>query len=163
MAMTIAESDVQQAPAGWALSGGVYSYTVPASTTNTAMAVDGTKNLVMTHTVASGGCKKEDVDGVKVCTKTGHVITFTCSYPMDNQDIKTDTDFKVSGSDTEKTAAGTGKLTYKLTVDKSSFSIGSKVTATITPVTTGLVHATIESCKVTNKGTSAFVRLIDDE
>ena len=132
MAMTIAESDVQQAPAGWALSGGVYSYTVPASTTNTAMAVDGTKNLVMTHTVASGGCKKEDVDGVKVCTKTGHVITFTCSYPMDNQDIKTDTDFKVSGSDTEKTATGTGKLTYKLEVDKASFSIGSKVSATIT-------------------------------
>lgn len=143
------------------LNAGVYSHTVPASTGNTAMNTK-TNELVMTHKVDTGGCKKEDVNGVKVCTKTGHLITFTCSYPMKNQDIKTQTDFKVSGSDTEKTAAGTGKLTYKLTVDKSSFSIGSKVTATITPVTIGLVHATIESCKVTHKSKNESVKLIDD-
>jgi len=152
MSMTILESDVQQAPPGWTLNGGVYSKTVDASPSNTAMStVPGKNELVMTHIVASGGCKKEKVDNIDVCTKIGHVITFTCSYSMDNQDIKTDTDFKVSGSDTEKTATGTGELNYKLKVDNASFTIGSKVTATITPVTSGLVHATIESCSVTNK------------
>jgi len=162
MSMTILETDVQQAPTDFTLNAGVYSHTVYATPGNTSMNTK-TNALVLTHSVASGGCLKEEgLDGVKVCTKVGHSIIFTCSYPMDNQDIKTDTDFKVSGSDTEKTAAGTGKLTYKLAVDNTSFSIGSKVTATITPVTTGLVHATIESCKVTNKGTSAFVKLIDD-
>jgi len=162
MSMTIAESDVQQAPDGWTLNGGVYSKTVDASPSNTAMAADSSNNLVMTHTVASGGCKKEKVDDIEVCTKIGHVITFTCSYSMDNQDIKTDTDFKVSGSDTEKTATGTGELKYKLEVDKASFSIGSKVTASITPVTAGLVHATIESCSVKNTSENKSVTLIGD-
>ena len=160
MAMTIDSADVQQAPVGWALAGGVYSKTVAASTTNTAMAAG--NNLLMTHQISSGGCKKERVGGVDVCTKIGHVITFTCSYPMKNQDIATDTPFKVSGSDTEKTATNTGSLKYKLEVDNTSFTIGSTVQATITPVTSGLVHATIESCTVKNTGENKSVTLIGD-
>ena len=160
MAMTIDEADVQQAPDGWTLSGGVYSKTVAASTTNTAMAAG--NNLLMTHQITSGGCKRETVDGHTVCTKIGHVITFTCSYPMKNQDITTDEPFKVSGSDTEKAATNTGSLNYKLEVDNTSFTIGSTVTATITPVTSGLVHATIESCTVKNTGENKSVTLIGD-
>jgi len=163
MSMTIAEADVQQAPGtGWKLANGVYSKTAPASTTNTAMAKDGSKNLVMTETVNSGGCEKVKVDNVEVCKAIGHVITFTCTYPMDDQTLKNEKDFTVSGSDTEKTATGTGTLDYKLTVDNTSFDIGSKVTATITPVTSGIVHATIETCSVTHKGKSESVKLIDD-
>ena len=57
MSMTIAKADVQQAPgAGWSLDGGVYKKTVQASTTNTAMGTTANvKELVMTHTVNSGG------------------------------------------------------------------------------------------------------------
>jgi len=160
MTMTIDEADVQQAPVGWGKNGSVYSKTVAASTGNTAMGAG--NNLVMTQTITSGGCKKETVDGIDVCTKIGHVITFTCNYPMKNQDISTDTDFKVSGSDTEKSATNTGSLTYKLTVDNTSFTIGSTVQATITPVTSGLVHATIESCSVKNTKEKKSVTLIDD-
>merc|ERR1712147_606887 len=137
------------------------SKTVAASTTNTAMAAG--NNLLMTHQITSGGCKRETVDGHTVCTKIGHVITFTCSYPMKNQDITTDEPFKVSGSDTEMAATNTGSLNYKLEVDNTSFTIGSTVTATITPVTSGLVHATIESCSVKNKVKNESVKLIDDE
>ena len=158
MSMTIAEGDVQQAPDGWTLAGGVYSKTVAASTTNTAM--DNSNNLVMTHTVSSDGCEDVKVDDITVCKAIGHVITFTCSYPMKDQILKNE-DFAVSGSDTEKTATGTGKLDYKLIVDKTTFAIGSTVTATITPVTSGLVYATIESCSVTHKGKSESVKLID--
>ena len=162
MSMTIAESDVQQAPTGWAKANGMYSKTVDASTDNTAMADDSSNNLVMTHTVSSDGCEDVEVDGVTVCKAIGHVITFTCSYPMKDQILKNEKDFAVSGSDTEKTATGTGKLDYKLVVDKTTFAIGSTVTATITPVTSGLVYATIESCSVKNKGKSESVKLIDD-
>merc|ERR1712147_197710 len=81
---------------------------------------------------------------------------------MDDQNIKTDQDFKVSGSDTEKTATGTGELNYKLEVDNTSFTIGSTVTASITPVTSGLVHATIESCAVKNTVKDRSVTLIGD-
>ena len=163
MSMTIAEINVQQAPSGWTLAGGAYSKTVAASTTNTAMGTTpNVKELVMTETVNSGGCEYVTVDNVKVCKAIGHVITFTCTYPMDDQTVKNEKDFKVSGSDTEKTATKTGTLNYKLTVDKTAFDIGAKVTATITPATPGLVHATIESCSVKNKGNFQEVNLIKD-
>jgi len=160
MSMTIEKSDVQQAPTGWTLVGTQYQKTVDADTSNTAMGAN--NNLVMTHQISSGGCKKEKVDNIDVCTKIGHVITFTCSYSMDDQNIKTDQDFKVSGSDTEKTATGTGELNYKLEVDNTSFTIGSTVTASITPVTSGLVHATIESCAVKNTVKDQSVTLVGD-
>ena len=164
MSMTIAESDVQQSPgADWSLANGVYAKTVDASTDNTVEEGAGVaRQLVMSHEVNSGGCDDVEVDGITVCKKIGHAITFKCSYPMKNQDLTNEADFKVSGSDTEKTATGTGKLTYKLTVDETTFAIGSTVTATITPVTSGLVHATIESCSVTHKGNNQSVKLIDD-
>jgi len=164
MSMTIAESDVQQAPTGWAgPTNGVYSKIAPATTTNTAMGTTaGKKELVMTETVNSGGCEKVTVDNIEVCKAIGHVITFTCTYPMDDQVLKNEKDFSVSGSDTEKTATKTGTLNYKLTVDKTAFNIGAKVTATITPATPGLVHATIESCSVKNKVKNESVKLIDD-
>jgi len=164
MSMTIAKADVQQAPgAGWSLDGGVYKKTVQASTTNTAMGTTANvKELVMTHTVNSGGCEDVDIGGVVVCKAIGHEIVFTCTYPMDDQTLKNEKDFSVSGSDTEKTATKTGTLNYKLTVDKTAFDIGAKVTATITPATPGLVHATIENCSVKNKGNSQEINLVKD-
>ena len=81
MSMTIAEGDVQQAPDGWTLAGGVYSKTVAASATNTAMGTTpNVKELVMTEMVSSGGCEDVVVDGITVCKAIGHVITFTCKY-----------------------------------------------------------------------------------
>ena len=163
MSMTIAEGDVQQAPDGWTLAGGVYSKTVAASTTNTAMGdTPNVKELVMTHTVSSGGCEDVDIGGVVVCKAIGHEIVFTCKYPMDDKTLTNEEDFSVSGSDTEKTATGTGTLDYTLTVDATTFAIGEQVTATITPVTSGLVYATIESCSVTHKGNSEVVNLVKD-
>jgi len=163
MSMTIAEGDVQQAPDGWTLAGGVYSKTVAASTDNTSMGTTpNVKELVMTHTVSSGGCEDVDIGGVVVCKAIGHEIVFTCKYPMDDKTLTNEEDFSVSGSDTEKTATGTGSLDYTLTVDGATFAIGSPVTATITPVTSGLVHATIESCSVTHKGNSQVVNLVKD-
>ena len=81
---------------------------------------------------------------------------------MDDKTLTNEEDFSVSGSDTEKTATGTGTLDYTLTVDATTFAIGEPVTATITPVTSGLVYATIESCSVTHKGNSEVVNLVKD-
>ena len=44
--------------------------------------------LVLTKTVDSGGCTEETVDGVTVCIKTGHALTFECAYSLEDQDLE---------------------------------------------------------------------------
>jgi len=167
MSMEIDAVDVQRdlSGDGWALNQAKtkWNKTVPASAANTSETGTGdAKKLVFTHSVDSEGCKEEKVGTTTVCTKIGHELTFTCTYPMKNQDLVNEKDFTVSGSDTEKNASNTGKLGYKLTVDTTTYSIGSAVTATITPDTANLVHATIESCSVKNKDNGVSVALIKD-
>jgi hypothetical protein len=167
MSMEIDAVDVQRdlKGDGWTLNQAKtkWNKTVPASAANTVETGTGdAKQLVFTHKVDSAGCKEEKVGTTTVCTKIGHELTFTCTYPMKNQDLVNEKDFTVSGSDTEKNASNTGKLGYKLTVDTTTYSIGSAVTATITPDTANLVHATIESCSVKNKDNDVSVTLIKD-
>jgi hypothetical protein len=102
--------------------------------------------LVLKTTIDSEGCEKKKVDGVEVCIKTGHKLSFECSYSLENQDL--DTDFTVSGSDFVDSQSGVGKLSYTLALTNSALTIGDTATATITPKTSGLVHASINECHV---------------
>merc|ERR1711935_871579 len=57
---------------------------------------------------------------------------------------------------TTDSAINYGSLNYALSVDAGAvFAIGNIVTATITPVSSGLVKATILSCEVTNSDLSS--------
>lgn len=114
--------------------------------------------LVLTKE-SDAGCTEATVDNVKVCTKTGHDLSFKCEYSLAEQTLDQKA-FTVSGSDKEATAEGTGKLTYKLTVDNAAVAIGSPITATITPVTTGLVDATIAKCSVKHTTKNESVDII---
>jgi hypothetical protein len=102
--------------------------------------------LVLKTTIDSEGCDKKKVDDVEVCIKTGHKLSFECSYSLENQDL--DSDFTVSGSDFVDSQSGVGKLTYTLALTNSALTIGETATATITPKTSGLVHASINECHV---------------
>lgn len=117
--------------------------------------------LVLTK-ASDAACADATVDDVKVCTKTGHDLSFKCEYSLADQTLDQQ-DFTVSGSDKEATADGIGKLNYALSVDNNAeFKIGSKVTATITPATKNLVDATIKSCTVTHKGNKESVDIVKD-
>jgi len=104
--------------------------------------------LVISTEVSSNGCKTANVDKVNVCVKTGHTLKFECAYSLETKMLNT-ADLTVSGSDTEKSAIGTGKLNYVLAVNKA-MTIGDLATATITPKTSGLVYATVNSCSVSH-------------
>jgi len=151
MKMMVDVADVADAAgpgADWTRSAGQWEkiYTPTAADTTEV-----TGNLQVTKVVDSNGCDKKTVDGVEVCISKGHQFTFTCNYPLADQTISTDSDFTVSGSDTTDSAVNYGSLNYALTVDAgATFAIGNAVTATITPVSSGLVTATILSCEVTN-------------
>merc|ERR1712147_439710 len=87
---------------------------------------------------------------VNVCVKTGHKLTFECSYSLEDQNLDT-VDITVSGSDVAESATGTGTLTYTLAISGSNaFTIGDEAAATITPKTAGLVHASINECNVSH-------------
>merc|ERR1712021_238597 len=151
MKMMVDVADVQN-PAGpgadWQNNAGKWEKTFTPTNADTT---EVTGNLQVTKVVDSNGCTKTTVDGVEVCTSTGHELTFTCNYPLVDQTISTVSDFTVSGSDTTDSAVQYGSLNYALTVDAgATFAIGNTVTATITPVSSGLVTATILSCEVTN-------------
>jgi len=151
MKMMVDVADVQN-PAGpgadWQNNAGKWEKTFTPTNADTT---EVTGNLQVTKVVDSNGCTKTTVDGVDVCVSTGHQLTFTCNYPLVDQTISTDSDFTVSGSDTTDSAVQYGSLNYALTVDAdATFAIGNTVTATITPVSSGLVTATILSCQVTN-------------
>lgn len=126
--------------------------------TRTAANGDTYQVLVLTKE-SDAGCTEATVDNVKVCTKTGHDLSFKCEYSLADQTLDQQA-FTVSGSDKEATAEGSGKLNYKLTVDNTAVAIGSTITATITPVTAGLVDATIATCAVTHKTKSESVDII---
>jgi len=175
MKMAIDKADIQRdlTDAGWTLEdtnsdgkGDQWQKTeTPIPTTVKETGAGDTKMLEFQHKVHAG-CKKENVDGKNVCVKTGHTLTFTCSYPMKDQDL-TEQAFTVSGSDTEDSVSKQGSLVYKIgfsnkPADGKPYEIGSDVKATITPVTSGLVHATIESCSVKNKGNLQTVPLVSD-
>merc|ERR1711935_1135728 len=155
MKMMVDVADVADAAgpgADWTRSAGQWEkiYTPTAADTTEV-----TGNLQVTKVVDSNGCDKKTVDGVEVCISKGHQFTFTCNYPLADQTISTDSDFTVSGSDTIDSAVNYGSLNYALTVDAgATFAIGNAVTATITPVSSGLVTATILSCEVTNSDLS---------
>lgn len=174
MAMKIDAADVQidLVGNGWALTGdtstGYWTKNIaPASdTTNEATDANGKRVLRFVHSLDSSGCESAEVDGVTVCTKIGHVMTFTCDYDLDDQNLTSENPFTVSGSDTVDSASNTGTLSYTLSVGTTTaFTIGSEVTATITPATSGLVVATIKNCEVKNKDstmtTDNEVSLID--
>lgn len=157
MQMTIDVGDVQQAPDledGWEMNAGNTAWEktfVPTAGDTTETSVGGAQFLTVSQVVDSDGCNKATVDGVEVCVSKGHQLTFTCNYPLADQNISTDTDFTVSGSDTTDSATNTGSLNYALTIDNSAgYEIGNVVSATITPLTTGLVTATILNCEVKN-------------
>jgi len=156
MKMMVDVADVADAAgpgADWTRSAGQWEkiYTPTAADTTEV-----TGNLQVTKVVDSNGCDKKTVDGVEVCISKGHQFTFTCNYPLADQTISTDSDFTVSGSDTTDSAVNYGSLNYALTVDTgATFAIGNTVTATITPVSSGLVTATILSCEVTNSDLSS--------
>lgn len=106
--------------------------------------------LVLKTTVDSDGCDQKTVDNVIVCVKTGHKLTFECSYSLEDQNLDT-VDITVSGSDVAESATGTGTLTYTLAMSGSNaLTIGDEATATITPKTAGLVHASIIECNVSH-------------
>merc|ERR1711935_1199283 len=157
MRMSIEVGDLQQAPDlgdGWVMNAGNTAWEktfVPEAGDTTETSVGGAQFLTVNKVVDSNGCEKESVDGVEVCVSSGHQLTFTCNYPLADQNISTDTDFTVSGSDTTDSATNTGSLYYALTIDNSAgYEIGNVVSATITPLTTGLVTATILNCEVKN-------------
>lgn len=113
--------------------------------------------LVLKTTIDSQGCTKKLVDDINVCVKTGHNLSFECSYSLENQEL--DSSYTVSGSDFADAATGTGTLTYTLAIVNGDLKIGETATATITPKTTGLVHASINECHVAhdNDGVSETV------
>ena len=159
--MTIDVGDVQEAPDvedGWQMNEGNTAWEktfLPTAGDTTETSIGGEQFLTVNQVVDSDGCDKKSVDGVEVCVSKGHQLTFTCNYPLANQNISTDTDFTVSGSDTTDSAINTGSLNYALTVDNSAgYAIGNLVSATITPLSTGLVTATILNCQVKNMDAS---------
>jgi len=106
--------------------------------------------LVLKTIVDSKGCDEKTVNNVKVCVKTGHELSFECSYSLEDQSLDA-ADFTVSGSDFADSTTGVGKLTYTLAMDGSSaLKIGDVAKATITPKTAGLVHASINECNVSH-------------
>lgn len=174
MAMKIDAADVQidLNSNGWTLNGdtstGYWTKNIAPTADTTSEATDANSKRVLrfVHTLDSSGCESAKVDDVTVCTKIGHVMTFTCDYDLDDQDLTTKNPFTVSGSDSVDSASNTGTLSYTLSVGtNTAFSIGSEVTATITPATSGLVVATIKNCEVKNKdptmSTKNEVSLID--
>merc|ERR1711935_1245746 len=157
MKMMVDIADVQDAAgpgADWAKNEDQTQWekTFTPTADDTTEETEGTdKFLQVTQVVDSEGCAKETVDSVEVCISKGHQFTFTCKYPLADQTLSTADDFTVSGSDTTDSVTGTGTLNYALTVDAgATFAIGNTVTATITPVSSGLVTVTILSCEVTN-------------
>jgi len=172
MTAKLLDADVQidLTTVGWTkVTGGYEKEYVPTAADVSEVTLDKDANdpskgtyraLQFSNSVDSNGCETKTVGGVTVCVKTGHEYTFTCNYDLSDQDL-TEQPFTVSGSDTVDSATNTGSLTYTLTVDKSTaYTIGDKVTATITPATSGLVHATIASCEVRNTVKSETVGLI---
>merc|ERR1711892_953536 len=151
MKMMVDVADVQDAAgpgADWTNNAGQWEKTFTPTAADTT---EVTGNLQVTQVVDSNGCDKTTVDGIEVCISKGHQFTFTCNYPLADQTISTANDFTVSGSDTTDSAINYGSLNYALSVDAGAvFAIGNIVTATITPVSSGLVKATILSCEVTN-------------
>jgi len=157
MKMMIDIADVQDAAgpgADWTKNDAdtQWEKTFTPTADDTTEETEGTaKFLQVTKVVDSEGCDKTTVDGVEVCVAKGHQFTFTCKYPLADQTVSTADDFTVSGSDTTDSATGTGTLNYALAVDVgAAFAIGNTVTATITPVSSGLVTASILSCEVSN-------------
>ena len=71
--------------------------------------------LVLSKTV-SAACTEKTINGVTVCTETGHTLTFKCRYPLVDQQLAKD--FTVTGSDVEDAASGIGQLHFTLSVDK---------------------------------------------
>ena len=161
MTMSIPEVDVVGDVDGFQLANGIWTKSViPSAGDTTTGDVGGTDSLIFDQTVTSSGCDEEIVDGVTVCVAKGHTFTFSCSYPLTDQEISS-TAFTVAGSDTISAATNVGSLHYALTVDSTSaYEIGSTVTATITPSSPDLVTATIKTCNV--EKASSSVSLIDE-
>jgi len=151
--------DVSTMP-GWALVGDYYEATWSSFTDETftlaevdkfATAGDAStqyKALSITKTLDTEGCTQATVDGVSLCVGTGFNLSFECTYSLETQNL--DSTMSVSGSDFTDQVDGTGTLSYTLALDSSSMSIGDVVTATITPVTANLVHASIKDCHVSH-------------
>lgn len=175
MSMSIDKADIQRdlKDAGWTLedadsdgTGDQWQKTVTPTPTSVTESGTGDSRMLDFEYKVEAGCKTENVDGKDICVETGHALTFKCSYPMKDQDL-TEQAFTVSGSDTEDAVSKQGTLGYNIgfsnkPADDKPYEIGSAVKATITPVTSGLVHATIESCSVKNKGNSESVSLVSD-
>lgn len=109
---------------------------------------DNPYNALVISTEVDSGCKTETVEGTTVCLQTGHNLQFECAYSLEDQALDT-VDFKVSGSDAEDSATGTGTLGYTLAVTET-MKIGEPAAATITPKTPNLVIATVKSCSVSH-------------
>lgn len=156
MKATVPKSIVSQPlsdlDSNWKVDGDNYVRTWNQADASTgAFTTNQSNDLVWTET-QSEGCKQHQEGSVTVCVKTGHTLTFTCSYSLDDQ-TKTST-FDVSGHDTVKTANGQGTLNYSLKVtggagaDNDDFQIGNAVSVEIEPANPNLVFARLQDCFV---------------
>lgn len=91
----------------------------------------------------------------KVYTKVEGGLSFRCKYPLGIHHVSSE--ITVSGSDVEISRTGTGDLTYKIVFDNDNVDIGDWNEFKITPTTSGLVHAQVKKCTISNNAKTANV------
>jgi len=91
----------------------------------------------------------------KVYTNIEGALSFRCKFPLGIQTVTED--FTVSGSDVVMSRTATGSLSYKIEFDNANVNIGDWNQFKITPSTSGLVHAQVKKCTVSNSDNTASV------